>query len=305
MDFLFSVRMSIGTAVIALLAASPLSAQIEDHLAAYTGANAKGYLDPLAGAVGTSLNAGIYRGASIPKTGFTVSFDLPIVGLYFSDDDRMFAATTEGGFTPRRTADAPTVVGPTGAVIVDGDGGTHYAFPGGFDVGSFAIVAPQLRIGSAFGTEAMIRFFAAKIGNSELGDVMLAGFGMRHSVSQHFPSAPPFDLAAGFFWQRFKLGENEDGGDLTKTSTWSFGVQASRSFTMLTPYTGLSYNSYTVDLNYESETNGELESIDIDFKKDYVQWTIGLEFNIAVLDLFAEYNAAGRSTFAFGLGLGF
>jgi hypothetical protein len=166
-------------------------------------------------------------------------------------------------------------------------------------------VAPQLRIGSVFGTEAMIRFFAAKIGDSELGDVMLAGFGVRHSISQYFPPEPPFDLAASFFWQQFKLGENESGGDLTKTNTWSFGLQASRSFTLVTPYTGLYYNSYTLDVSYESEAGGESETIDISFDEDYVQWTIGAELNVLIFDLFAEYSLASRSSFAFGLGLGF
>lgn len=299
------LRRSIRIAAPLLLAASPLAAQIEDHLSAYTGPNAKGYLDPLASAIGTSLNAGLFRDARVPESGFHLFFEFPIVGLYFSDDDETFDAVTEEGFSPRQTVRASTVVGPTEAVIVDGDGGTHFAFPGGFDIGSFAILAPQLRIGSVFGTEAMIRFFAAKIENSELGDVMLTGFGARHSVSQHFPEDPPFDLSASFFWQQFKLGENENGADLTKTSTWSFGVQASRSFDMLTPYTGLYYNSYALDVSYESEAGGDAETIELGFEDDCVQWTIGMDFNISIIDLFAEYNVAGRSSLAFGFGMGF
>lgn len=300
-----SIGRSAAIAAIALLVASPLPAQIEDHLAAYTGENAAGYLDPLAGAIGTSLGAGLFRGAAIPKTGFNIALEFPIVGLYFSDDDGTFRATTEGDFIPKQTVRAPTVVGPTEAVLVDGDGGTHFAFPGGFDVGSFAVAAPQLRIGSVFGTEALVRFFAAKIGDSELGNVMLFGFGAQHSISQYLPPDPPVDLAAGFFWQRFTLGENERGGDLMKTGTWSIGVQASRTFAAATPYTGLSYNAYSLDVSYESETGGEAETIELSFDEDYVQWTIGVELDLSILDLFAEYNVASRSSFAFGLGLGF
>ncbi|MDD3642510.1 MAG: hypothetical protein PHQ19_03495 [Candidatus Krumholzibacteria bacterium] len=300
-----SLRRCIRCCTIVLLASSPLSAQIEDHLAAYTGANAKGYLEPLADAAGISLSGGLYRGARIPKAGLTISLEFPVTGLFFTGDDETFMAATEGGFAPQRTVEAPTVVGPTQAVIVDGDGGTHFAFPGGFDVGSFAIVAPQLRVGSVFGTEAMVRFFVARIGGSELGRIMLAGFGARHSVSQYFPAEPPFDLAAGFFWQRLTLGENGSGADLLEAGAWSFGAQASRCFSMLKPYTGLWYNSYTLDVSYESDAGGEPETIEIDFEKDYVQWTIGLELDIALFDLFAEYNVAGRGSFAFGLALGF
>jgi hypothetical protein len=289
----------------ALLLASPVMAQIEDHLSAYTGENAEGYLDPLVGAIGATMNAGLYRSAHIPKAGFTIALEFPVMGLYFGDDDETFTATTESGFSPRQTADAPTVIGPTGAVLVKGDGGTTYAFPGGFDVASFAFTAPQLRIGSAFGTEAMIRFIALKVGDNELGDIMLLGLGARHSLSQYFKVAPPVDLAASFFWQSFKLGENESGDDLLKMNTYSFGIQASRHFPpFLTPYTGLSYNSYTTDISYESEAGGGEESIDLSFDDGYVQWTLGVELNASILDIFVEYNVASRSSFAFGLGLG-
>jgi hypothetical protein len=306
MDFSSVLRRGIWSAVLVLLVATPLSAQIEDHLSAYTGKNAEGYLDPLVSAVGTSLSSGLYRSAYIPKAGFRIAIEFPIVATYFTDDDRTFRATTEAGFTPEQTVDAPTVVGPTGAVIVDGDGGTSFAFPAGFDLGSFAIVAPQIRVGAVMGTEAMIRFFAAKFGDTELGDIMLAGFGVRHSISQYMGPVPPLDLSASFFWQQFKLGENQSGSDLTKTTTYSIGVQASKTFPpVLTPYTGLYYNSYTVDIKYESEAAGEAEEIDISMDEGYVQWTIGLELKLAVLNIFGEYNIASRSSFAFGLGFEF
>jgi hypothetical protein len=305
MDLYRFFRRGIWFFLLVLLLASPVMAQIEDHLSAYTGENAEGYLDPLIGAIGATMNSGLHRSAHIPRTGFTVSLEFPIIGLYFADDDGIFTATTESGFTPQQKADAPTVIGPTEAVTVEGDGGTTYAFPGGFDVGSFTFTAPQLRIGSAFGTEAMIRFIALKIGDNELGDLSLFGLGVRHNFNQYFRVEPPVDLSASFFWQSFKLGENESGSDLFKTNAYSFGIQASRHIPpFLTPYTGLYYNSYTTDISYESEAGGEEESIDLSFDDGYVQWTIGIELNAAFLDLFVEYNVASRSSFAFGLGLG-
>jgi hypothetical protein len=298
-------RKVIGTALLVLLFAAPLGAQVEDQLSAYTGDNAEGYLDPLIGAIGGSMNAGLFRSAYIPKEGFTFSLEFPIIGFFFGDDDKTFTATTEGGFSPTQTADAPTVVGPTEAVTVSGDGGTTYAFPGGFDVGSFAFTCPQLRVGAVFGTEAMIRFIAFKVGDNELGDLSLFGLGFRHNFSQYMGPEPPVDIAASFFWQSFKLGENEDGSDLFETSAYSIGVQGSRHFPpFLTPYTGLYYNSYTTDISYVSESEGDEESIDLSFDDGYVQWTIGLELNASVLDLFVEYNVSSHSSFAFGLGFG-
>ena len=124
MGFSIKFRRGIWFAVLLLLLASPLSAQIEDHLTAYTGANATGYLNPLVSAVGTSLNGGLWRSAYIPKSGLNIALEFPFVGLYFKDEDKHFMGTTESGFSPETTASVPTVIGPTKAVIVEGDGGT-------------------------------------------------------------------------------------------------------------------------------------------------------------------------------------
>ncbi len=304
MDFSSTFRRGIWSAVLVLLLASPLSAQIEDHLSAYTGENARGYLDPLVSAMGTSLNGGLYRSGKIPKAGLSIAIEFPFVGLYFSDEDKKFTATTEAGFLPETTAQVPTVIGPTGAVIVDGEGGTQFAFPGGFDVGSFAIMAPQLRVGSVLGTEAMVRFVAFRIGDSELGDVMLAGFGIRHSISQYMGPTPVVDVAASFYWQNLKLGENSEGDDLSSTTNYSFGAQASKKLGgVLNPYAGLYYNSYKTDIKYTSEASGTPESTELSFDDGFVQFTLGLELNLWIINVWGEYNIAERQSFGAGFGL--
>jgi hypothetical protein len=304
MDFSSFIRRGIWTVVLVLLIASPLAAQIEDHITAYTGKNAEGYLDPLVDAMGNSLGGGLYRSGHIPKMMLNIAIEFPIMGLYFSDDDETFMGMTEAGFTPEQTVAVPTVVGPTDAVIVDGSGGTSFAFPGGFDVGSFIMTVPQIRVGSFYGTEAMARFIAFRIGDSELGDVMLAGFGVRHSLSQYMGPVPPVDLSASFFYQKFKLGENQNGDDLSNMSSYSLGLQVSKTFPpVLTPYAGLYYNSYKADVVYVSEATGVDEEVSISFDKGYAQLNLGLELNLWVFNLFGEYHLASRSSFAFGLGL--
>lgn len=304
MDFSSVFRRGIWSAVLVLLLASPLTAQIEDHLSAYTGKNAEGYLNPLVSAMGTSLGGGLYRSGYIPKSMFNISIEFPFVGLYFTDEDKYFMGTTEAGFSPETTTQVPTIIGPTGAVLVPGDGGTVFAFPGGFDIGSFAITAPQIRVGSIFGTEGMVRFIAFRIGDSELGDVMLAGFGVRHSLSQYMGAEPFLDLAASFYWQTLKLGENSDGEDLATTSNYSLGAQASKKLgSILNPYAGLYYNTYTTDIKYTSEASGEPESTEISFDDGYVQFTLGLELNLWILNVWGEYNFAERQSFGAGFGL--
>ena len=301
-----TLHKGIGCLVLVLLCAVPISAQIEDQLSVYTGANATGYLQPFADAFGADLNASLFHSAEIAKIGFQFKLEFPIMGVIFSDDDRTFKAVTEGDFYPQQRVEVPTVVGPGEAKIVTGDGGTSYAFPGGFDLNSFAIAVPQLRIGSVFGTEAVIRYFSINTGDVELGDLGLFGFGLRHNVSQYFGPVFPVDIAAGFFWQKFHLGENQEGENLISVKAFTVGVQASKRFAVFVPYTGLSYDTSSMDVSYMSETFGSEERIEIDFDATKTaHWTIGMMLDLVYLNVFAEYNIASQSCFSFGLGIGF
>lgn len=297
----------VGCLVLILLCAATASAQIEDQISVYTGVNATGYLQPLADAFGANLNSSLYHSAEISRVGFHFSLEFPIMGVIFSDDDRTFTAVTEGDFLPVQHVEAPTVVGPGEAKEVSGQGGTSYKFPGGFDLNSFAIAVPQLRIGSVFGTEAIFRYFSINTGDVELGDLGLFGFGVRHSVSQHLGPVFPVDIAAGFFWQKFKLGENKRGDDLLSTSAFTIGVQASKRLArFFVPYTGLSYDVSSMDVSYESEALDTSEIIDIDFESTKtVHWTIGMLLNLSFLNVFGEYSIASQNSFSFGLALGF
>lgn len=296
-----------AAAAFALLAAAPAGAQLGDQLSAYTGANAEGYLEPLADAIGTNLNTGIFRTARIPRMGPLVRLEIQIMSVFFSDDDRTFRAVTEAGFSPEQRVDAPTVVGSGAAVTVEGDGGTKFSFPGGFDLGSFALAVPQLRIGAAMGTELIVRYFAANVGDDDLGKIGLFGIGARHSISQHFGPVLPVDVAAGIFWQQLKLGEDEQGNDIILSSALSIGVQASTEIVrFVAPYGGLSYDTRSTEVTYESEASGEDETVNIDFgRKGGAHLALGVMFDLPVFKAFVEYNVASQSSFAFGIGFGY
>jgi hypothetical protein len=313
-------RLKMGFAVLVLLLclAPPLSAQIDNQLSAYTGANAKGYLQPFSSAFGADLNSGIFRSASIPKMHPKIRLEIQVMSVIFGDDDKTFRAVTERGFTPVTYANAPTVVGSGKALIVNGDGETAFAFPGGFDLHSFALAAPQLRVGGVFGTEAILRYFAINIKgsndsgssgdskSSELGNISLFGIGLKHSISQYLPPGIPVDLSAGLFWQSFSVGENKKGDKLITSHALSIGVQASKKMAMFfEPYTGVSYDTHSMNVSYESEATGSTTNVDIDFDKESsLHLTLGLCLELPVVKGFAEYNIAGQNSFAFGLGFG-
>jgi len=293
-------------AVVALVA-TPASAQLNDQLSSYTGVNAEGYLQPLADAFGASLNDAYFYSAHIPRAALRISLEFPVMGVIFGDDDRTFSARTEGGFSPETTTDAPTIVGDGEAKIIPGDGGTQYAFPGGFDLNSFGLVVPQLRVGGVMGTEGILRFVAFNAGDdAELGDIKLFGLGVRHSISQYI-SDFPLELAAGFMWQTFKVGENDSGDNLISSNAFSFGVQASRAFgaglISLEPFAGLSFDTFSMNVNYHSDVTGD--DIDLDFNTDTTaHLTVGAGLNLPIAHVFGAFNAASQSSFNFGLALG-
>jgi hypothetical protein len=303
-----SVRSRVVTVLIVLLGAtgvSPAAGQIEDQLSSYTGRNAEGYLKPLADAFGADLNSGLFHSAHIPRSGVTLTLEFPIMAVFFGDDDRTFSATTEGNFTPEQTTSAPTVVGSGEVKLVTGDGGTRFAFPGGFNLHSFALAVPQLRIGCFMGTQALIRYIAFNIGDEELGDISLFGFGLRHSISQYLSPAFPVELTGGFFWQSLNIGENQQGKSLLSSSAFSIGVQASRRFVVIEPYAGLSLDRHSLDVAYTSEVAGSTLDIDLDFEPTTtLHLTLGLCLNLTYFKAYIDYNVASQSSMSFGGVLG-
>lgn len=283
-------------------------ADLEDQLGAYSGENAEGYLEPMAGAIGASLNSGLFQTPFIPVEGVRVDFELLAMGIWFSDGDRTFRARTEGGFEPQTSADAPTVVGPGEAVTVPGDGGTTYIFPGGFDIGSFALSVPQIRFGSYRGTEGIFRYVSADLGEADIGSLSLIGFGLRHSISQYFDPDFPVSMAGGFLWQRFRAGRNEAGGDMLKSTTWTIGLQAGKTYgsgwATFAPYVGLSLDSHGMDVAYTSEED-ESSTIDISFDTTRsARLTLGMFAKMTIAGVHVEYSLSKRNSLVVGLVLG-
>ena len=299
--------MAIGTAMF-LLQAIPANAGLKENLSAYTGRNAQGYFGPLVDAFAADLTAGTFYSAYIPKRGLNVSLELRAMSVYFSDADRTFMATTEGLFSPETTTEAPTVVGDNGVLWIEGNGGTHYAFPSGFDIGSFSTFVPQLRVGSIYGTEAVFRYAYLDQGSALLGDLHfdLYGVGLRHSISQYMTDLP-IDMAMSVFYQRFEMGERERSDDFVTAKTLSIGLQVSKRFAMLEPYAGLAYDRFSLYAQYERDPD---DRVDLSFGwEDVLQLTLGLSANLAFLNVHGEYNilddhfSVRQSAFSVGVAL--
>jgi hypothetical protein len=279
---------------------------VQNQISVYTGSNAVGYLQPLANAFGATLNSSFGYSAYIPGSSFHIALEAPVMGVFFEDKDRTFEATTESGYTPAASERVPTVVGSGQAVTVSNGSGASFSFPGGFDLNSFGLVVPQLRVSSFMGTEAVVRWLAYEKSDADIGKISLFGIGGRHSLSQYMGEAPVLDLSVGAMWQQVKVGTNDAGGDFCTTDAFTIQLQASKraplGFVTFEPYAAVGWEKFNADLSYE-DTIGNPVSVSLDGGND-MRFTMGAGFNFVAGHLWADYSFANTDTFSFGLALG-
>ena len=272
---------------------------LEDNLSAYTDQTAEGYLKPLQTAFGQGLNSNLFATAAVPAVGFHAHFDIKAMSMLYDDADKTFTATTGGDFTPAQQVSAPTAVGSTESVIVDGDAGTQYIFPGGFDLSSFSFGVPQLMV-SGLGTEVMFRWLGFNTETKELGDVSLFGIGIRHGISRYVPNLG-FDVSAGVYYNKFDVDT-----DLLNVKTYSLGLQGSKGFPILSPYGALSYDTVEMSSVYTANTGAGDETIHLDLKTEKTfHATGGANLNLGVFHANGALEFAKHFGVSLGVGVGF
>jgi len=295
-------------AVVALASPAVVTADdgaVQGQMSVYTGENAVGYLQPLVNAFGAALNTGFGYSAYIPPTSFHIGVEFPVMGVFFDDEDKTFLATTEPGFSPTTQEEVSTVVGPGKAKVITGSGGAQFAFPGGFDLNSFGLVVPQIRLSSLAGAEAVVRWLAYD-DTDDIGEIDLFGIGGRYSLSQHMGETPPLDVAAGVMWQTLDVGTNDFGNPFTSSTALTVQLQGSKrmpvGFATFEPYGIVAYENLDVDVQYSDEND---QPVDVSVEGDNAfRFTLGAGINFVAGQLWADYSFADTSNFSFGLALG-
>jgi len=271
---------------------------LEDYVAKYTSENGTQFMQPLADAFGANLNSGFFQSARISPSGLHIYFGVETMIAVIGNDQKTFLAKTEAPFTPQQNVSAPTIFGSSDGASISGTGGTVFNFPGGLALNKLPLAVPQLRIGSLRGTEASLRFVQVKI-DETIGRVKLLGFGARHNLSQYIKDSP-VDLAAGFFIQKF------DVGDIVDASANYYGLQTSYSRGVMTLYGGFGFESASLDISYQYESTAG--NVPIAFSLDSansIRLTAGLAVNVAVVHFHIDYNLAAQNVVTLGLGFGF
>jgi hypothetical protein len=295
------IRLAVILALAGLLVTSlapPACADLSEKLGPLSGDNAKGYLGPLPKALSSTFNSGVFQSGHV---GNGILLGIHVMAVEFKDADRTFMPTDPPGFTSTSPTPVPTFVGDTASVNVQGQGGLVAPYPGGFDISQFTIAAPELTIGAVAGTRAVIRWFNAKVGDSDYGKVDLLGIGLQHEVSRYFKELP-VDVAVGGFYQKLKIGDG-----LLDTKAMHFDVTASKRFGhvfQIEPYVSLGYDTFKMSLAYKSTSNpGENISVDFD-KLSNKHIAVGAQLQVVFLKLHAEYVSAANNGAALGVSLG-
>ena len=282
--------------------AAAVAQDIEDNVSVYTSANGKKYLQPLADAFGANLNSGFFRSAKIKKLGLSLEIGIKAMYAPIPDEKKVFTAVEDeiGGvtWTPVPGTELATIFGAEGDQEVLGQGGISVTVPGGaVDTDFFPLAVPQLTIGSIFGTELTVRYIKYNI-NDEIGEIMLAGWGVRHNVSQYIPLCP-VDIAVGYYHQTFEIG------DVITAGATYYGFQASKKFSILTLYGAIGMEKSNLDISYTQE--GGPEDVAVAFNlngENNTRTTIGFSLDLSVLKLHADYSMAAQNVITAGIGFG-
>jgi hypothetical protein len=287
---------SVALLVVPLLAQTPL----EDAIKQLSSDNVRGYLQPFVNGFGANTNSGWYNTAEISNTGFHLQLRIIGMGTLIGDAEKMYTAMSPFDQLPVQTA---TVFGDLGTSVPNDPGNpiAYYHFQNGqvrTSIIPFAV--PQLTIGDVFGTQASIRYIAIPE-ISKFPKASLFGIGARHSISRYITDSP-VEIAASIFYQKLKVG------DIIEAKALNFGVQASKSFSILTLYGGLQSESSTMTLNYTytgpGATPGANLTLDMDGENKF-RATAGLGLDLIILHLNADINFGKVTVVSGGVGFGF
>ncbi|MCU7495720.1 MAG: hypothetical protein HF314_17670 [Ignavibacteria bacterium] len=178
------------------------------------------------------------------------------------------------------------------------------------DMTMLPLGAPQLTIGTVYGTQVALRYLPSLTFSEELGKAKYFGFGIQHNIGQWIPVPMPVNLSAGFFTQKLKVG------DILESSATEYGLYASKTFgpgaLNVTPYAGFSLQNSTMTVNYDYEytvrdasgresSHSSKVSFDLD-GENTTKLTVGVAFKLAFLNLNVDYNVAKFSTIGAGVG---
>ncbi len=176
----------------------------------------------------------------------------------------------------------------------------------GYNLAVVPSAAPEVAIGTLFGTQAIIRYMP-KMNVGDMGDFEYLGWGLRHNFDQYIPVPLfPLNIAASFYTQSIKLGEIVD------SRTLNFGIQTSLNILpIVTPYLGYQLEKTSMKFKYTYkyiDYNGMQMSVPVSFtnETDFSgRFLAGLSFRFLLVNINVDYSFSKYNAFSVGAGLKF
>jgi len=126
----------------------------------------------------------------------------------------------------------------------------------------------------------------------------LWGVGANHSISQYIPDSP-LDIAAGFFYDSFTMG------DIINFKGMTANLHASKSIKILLLYGGVAWEKSTMNLTYNSSDTSVREEVNLDLTgSNTFRFTMGVGVSLGFLKIFADANFGSVTHYSGGIGFG-
>lgn len=172
--------------------------------------------------------------------------------------------------------------------------------------GIFPTIAPQLSIGTVYGTQATLRYIPKMRYINELGKIEYIAGGIQHNPLVWFNNPLPVDFSLAFFLQKITI-EN-----LAKTTSTAFGLNVSKPIggfiVGFTPYAGFLYEKTNMDVKYEYYIDPNLPPIVLDFEiegANKARFILGFNITFVGLNIYADYNFSKVNTLNLSVLYGF
>ena len=183
---------------------------------------------------------------------------------------------------------------------------------GGFgdlaDISVMPLMAPQLTLGTVYGTQFTLRYLPAVELNADLGEFSYMGFGLQHNPLVWMDMKLPVDVSASFFTQSMSVG------DLFDCTSTAFGLNASKTlgwrFLNLTPYAGIMFEDASMEVSYdfivETPAGPVTQPITLDLASDNsMRLTLGLNARLGIVNWNVDYSLAEYPAISTGINLAF
>ncbi len=166
------------------------------------------------------------------------------------------------------------------------------------------LIAPQISIGTLFGTQATVRYLPEREIQPGMGKFKYFGYGIQHNPAIWLPFGLPFDVGLNYFTQTM------DVGSTLNIKASGYGINVSKQLGLralnITPYAGFLIEDATMRVTYDYtvQTPGGLVTDKIDFDlptENKSRVNIGINVRFVLLNVNVDYNIGKYNSITAGI----